>query len=264
LNTVTNSSLPIVKKIDFGVDAPGTVRTFFISGAVASALAIGAFFVFGNSGWALLLELALFLAGAYLFCMGCLMLYWSGIEKVRRSENVLKFVAWRGDEQVLDVGCGRGLMTIGAAQHLTTGRVIGVDIWTAKDQVGSIDMAIHNAQLTQVQQKVEFQTADARQLPFADESFDVVVSHWVIHNIETQADRTKAFSEINRVLRPGGVILIGDTQFRDEYVKTCKALGFTDGRVIFNRSEDSFLNAISFGSFRPMTLFAHKPTRANT
>lgn len=41
--------------------------------------------------------------------MGCGMLYWSRVEKIHRREQLLDLHSWRGDESVLDVGCGRGL-----------------------------------------------------------------------------------------------------------------------------------------------------------
>ena len=42
-------------------------------------------------------------------------------------------IPWRGNETVLDVGTGRGLLMIGAARRLTTGISVGIDIWSAKD-----------------------------------------------------------------------------------------------------------------------------------
>ena len=54
-----------------------------------------------------------------------------------------KFLVWdelltlRGDEQVLDVGCGRGAVLLLAAQRLTSGKATGIDLWQAKDQSGN-------------------------------------------------------------------------------------------------------------------------------
>ena len=57
-----------------------------------------------------------------------------------------KFVVWadllgqlnlRGDERILDLGCGRGAVLLMAAQHLTTGRAVGVDLWRSVDQSGN-------------------------------------------------------------------------------------------------------------------------------
>src|SRR4051794_9176183 len=61
-----------------------------------------------------------------------------------------KFVVWaelldrlnlRGDERILDLGCGRGAVLLLAAQHLTTGRAVGVDLWRGADQSGNAAVA---------------------------------------------------------------------------------------------------------------------------
>jgi cyclopropane fatty-acyl-phospholipid synthase-like methyltransferase len=46
-------------------------------------------------------------------------------------------VPWKGDEAVRDVGCGHGLMLVGAARRLTTGKATGIDIWQAEDLTGN-------------------------------------------------------------------------------------------------------------------------------
>src|SRR5271170_4210361 len=53
--------------------------------------------------------------------------------KLKMREKLLDSVPWKGDEKVLDVGCGRGLLMIGAAQRVKTGRATGVDIWRHED-----------------------------------------------------------------------------------------------------------------------------------
>jgi cyclopropane fatty-acyl-phospholipid synthase-like methyltransferase len=50
---------------------------------------------------------------------------------------LLDRIEWTGQEEVLDVGCGRGLMLIGAAKRLTTGKATGIDIWQAEDLSGN-------------------------------------------------------------------------------------------------------------------------------
>ena len=57
--------------------------------------------------------------------------------KLRLRDRVLDGLALRGDEQVLDVGCGHGLMLLGAAKRLKKGKAIGVDIWQKEDQAGN-------------------------------------------------------------------------------------------------------------------------------
>jgi cyclopropane fatty-acyl-phospholipid synthase-like methyltransferase len=72
------------------------------------------------------------------FGFGALLLLWSSlVGKFRARDALLNAVPWRGDEQVLDVGCGHGLMLIGAAKRLSTGRATGIDIWQDVDQANN-------------------------------------------------------------------------------------------------------------------------------
>jgi len=109
-----------------------------------------------------------------------------------------KFIEWdrildrthaRGDEMVLDMGCGRGAVLTAVARRLTTGRVTGVDIWSTTDQSGNaMDVALRNASLEGVSDRVHIETADMRALPFPDATFDLAVSSLAIHNIRSNAD----------------------------------------------------------------------------
>jgi arsenite methyltransferase len=149
-----------------------------------------------------------------------------------------KFVVWaevleqlqlRGDEQILDLGCGRGAVLLLAAQHLTTGRAIGVDLWRRGDQSGNApEAARRNALAEGVADRVELHTADMTALPLEAESFDVVVSNVAIHNIKSQAGREKALEEAVRVLRPGGRLLIADLWATRRYCAHLAKLGMTD------------------------------------
>src|SRR3954465_9257156 len=133
-----------------------------------------------------------------------------------------KFVVWaelldrlhlRGGERILDLGCGRGAVLLLAAQYLTTGRAVGVDLWRRVDQSGNSPEATRrNALAEGVADRVELHTADMAALPFDDNSMDVVVSSLAIHNIGGRAGREKAVSEAVRVLRPGGRLLIADVR----------------------------------------------------
>ena len=115
-----------------------------------------------------------------------------------------------GDELLLDLGCGRGLVLISAAGRLPAGRAVGVDRWT-RDQSGNRpDATLANAAAAGVAERVEVQTADMTALPFAAGSFDVVTSAMAIHNIRSPGDRYRAVDEAMRVLRPGGQLLLAD------------------------------------------------------
>lgn len=68
------------------------------------------------------------LAGYFLLGAGG-MLFYSKVGKLALRERLLDKIPWRGDERVLDVGCGRGLLAVGAAHRVSSGTVTGVDVW---------------------------------------------------------------------------------------------------------------------------------------
>jgi ubiquinone/menaquinone biosynthesis C-methylase UbiE len=110
-------------------------------------------------------------------------------------------------EVVLDVGSGAGTDSLVAAQMVgSEGRVTGVDMtpeMLAKARAAAVAMKATN---------VEFVAGEAEGLPFEDESFDVVISNGVIDLIP---DKDAVFSEIHRVLRPGGRIQIADVTIQN-------------------------------------------------
>jgi arsenite methyltransferase len=157
-----------------------------------------------------------------------------GLHTSRRG----KFLVWsellddlelRGDEQILDLGCGRGAVLLMAAERLSTGRATGIDLWKRKDQSGNaIEATGHNAAAENVADRVEVRTADMMELPFAAGSFDVVMSNVAIHNIKGREGREKAIDEAVRVLRPGGRILIADLLATKVYVARLATRGMTE------------------------------------
>lgn len=149
-----------------------------------------------------------------------------------------KFVIWaelldtlnlRGDERILDMGCGRGAVLLMAAQHLTTGRAVGVDLWRSVDQSGnSLQATQRNAVAEGVADRVELYTGDMTALPFEDNSFDVVISSLAIHNIRGRAGREKAIDEAVRVLCPGSRLMIADVRATRQYQARLAELGMSD------------------------------------
>jgi arsenite methyltransferase len=144
--------------------------------------------------------------------------------------DILKNLILRGDETVLDMGCGRGAVLLAAAKLLPNGRAIGVDIWRADQTANARENTLRNAEIEGVADRVEVQTADITDLPFDDDSFDVIVSSLVVHNIPGADARAKAISEAARVLRPGGKLALVDIFYTNHYVRQLRALGWTDAR----------------------------------
>lgn len=156
-----------------------------------------------------------------------------------RTTRVGKFEAWaeildglrlRGDETLLDMGCGRGAVLLAAAKLLPNGRAVGVDIWRADQTHNAEQNTLRNAEIEGVADRVEVHTADITSLPFDDDSFDVIVSSLVVHNIPNDDGRRRAISEAARVLRPGGKLALVDIFFTNRYAKQLRALGWTDVR----------------------------------
>lgn len=191
--------------------------------------------------------------------MALYMVWSSKRGKLTERERLLDKLAMKGSERVLDVGCGRGLMLIGAAKRLSTGSAVGIDIWQAKDLSGnSSEATLENARLEGVKERVRVETADMRQLPFPEGAFDVVVSKAAIHNLYERPARAKALSEIARVLAPGGQVLIDDIRHIREYEAELRARGLTEIRRLGNPFLETFLALLTWGSLRPGVLLARK------
>ena len=235
---------------NYGLDAPRAVRNLFI----VAALGIISLITRLLGVWSrhdLIAVIARPLIGAGLSCgaMGLWMVYDSKIGKVREREDYLDKIVWRGDERVLDVGCGLGLFLIGAAKRLKTGRAVGIDLWQAEDLSGNTPAGtLNNATIEGVPDKVEVHTGDARKLPFDDASFNVVLSSMALHNIYNADERQTAVREIARVLKSGGRVLILDVRHINQYAATLRDAGL-DARCVQGIAS-YLLTVISFGSIR--------------
>ena len=235
---------------NYGLDAPRAVRNLFI----VAALGIISLITRLLGVWSrhdLIAVIARPLIGAGLSCgaMGLWMVYDSKIGKVREREDYLDKIVWRGDERVLDVGCGLGLFLIGAAKRLKTGRAVGIDLWQAEDLSGNTPTGtLNNATIEGVADKVEVHTGDARKLPFDDASFNVVLSSMALHNIYNADERQTAVREIARVLKSGGRVLILDVRHTNQYAATLRDAGL-DARCV-QGIVSYLLTVITFGSIQ--------------
>jgi arsenite methyltransferase len=151
------------------------------------------------------------------------------------------------------------LMLVGAAKRLTSGKAIGVDLWQQQDQAqNNAASALENAAIEGVTDRIEVKTADMRQLPFPDSSFDIVVSSWAVHNLEIESDRHQALDEIIRVLKPNGSVVLADIVNQAEYAEYFDRHGMAKVLLHNNPIRDAVLKAVSFGSFAPSAVSASK------
>jgi SAM-dependent methyltransferase len=131
--------------------------------------------------------------------------------KFRVWSELLDTLRLRGDEQVLDMGCGRGAVLIMAAKRLGRGQAFGLDLWSTVDQSGNSPAAtLRNLEIEGVKDRCNVETGDMMEMPFPDAAFDVVLSSLAIHNIKGEAGRFEALDEAFRVLKSGGTLVIVD------------------------------------------------------
>lgn len=239
-----------MSRADYGIDAPPVVRNLAIGGVASLIVGIAALrFLFEPRWLALIIGYWGMFTGAIMLLQPILMIWSSKVGKLRMRKTLIDSLNLKGNETVLDVGCGRGLLLNEAARRLTSGKAIGVDLWQSEDQSGNRpEVTLENARAEGVAERVEVRTGDMRELPLPDQSVDVVISSMAIHNVREKEGRVQAIREINRVLKPGGQISLLDFLATDEYLATFQSLGWKD----VQRS------GLSFGMIPPVRMVRGK------
>lgn len=130
--------------------------------------------------------------------------------------NPFTLGAIREGESILDIGCGSGVDTIFAAKMTgPTGKVVGIDLMPEM-----LLRAKENLKLANLD-NVIYEEASSDNLSFPDEKFDVVISNGVFNLVP---DKAKALSEVFRVLKPGGRMMIADQILIGELTKDKKQI----------------------------------------
>jgi ubiquinone/menaquinone biosynthesis C-methylase UbiE len=155
--------------------------------------------------------------------------------------RMLSFVDdWSTVKHALDLGCGRGILLNAVATQLkkegSSGRVVGLD----RSKATTL-RTLRTAKLEGVGEYVTCREGDVRRLPFADNSFDVVVSGVFLHTVgkehgrhrtvEAAAERMRVVGEVVRVLKPGGVGVVWDLMHVPEYARRLQDLKMEEIKV---------------------------------
>jgi len=217
--------------VDYGIDAPLIARGWF--GRAAWSLGGGLLFWFMNRqeypGPSARVLGALALVAILCAGIAWLKIHSSREGKLALREQLLDQLALKGDEKVLDVGCGRGLLAIGAAKRLKTGKVTGIDVWNPDELSGnSAEAARENAKTEGVADRVRFDTGDARKLVYPDGFFDAAISSNALHTLADDHEREQALKEMLRVLKPGGRLVVFDTAETGYYAEVLRERGAQD------------------------------------
>ncbi len=192
---------------DYALRVPSHLQLALGAGGVAGLTGLG-LLAAGASALASLPLIALgVVSGAAALAIGVITN--SRLREAARH-RMLRSVAWRGDERVLDVGCGNGFLLVEIARRLTGGSITGIDLWMPGAGDQTAELAWRNARLEGVEDRVEIRNVDARTMPFSEATFDVIVSSLMLHHAGNGEDRARVMDEMARVLKPGGSVLLYD------------------------------------------------------
>jgi arsenite methyltransferase len=214
---------------DYGIDSPAIVKEWFARAAWTFGFGLLLWFMNRAQypGPAISLLAALALIAAVMFAAGWFMNWSSRVGKIQARDRIVDALELKGDEKVLDGGCGRGLMAIAIAKKLSkAGKVSAIDVWDPNALSGNLgDAARENAKAEGVADRVRVESGDMRKLPHPAGNFDLVVSTWAIHHMQDEPDRDQAVRELYRVTKPGGRIVIADTQYTGRYAQILREAG---------------------------------------
>jgi ubiquinone/menaquinone biosynthesis C-methylase UbiE len=114
--------------------------------------------------------------------------------------------------KVLDCGCGTGRHALQMAKQLPKGGFLtGIDIYDPIAVSGnSLEKVQRNADLEGVAAITAFQRGSIIEIPFDDQSYDIVRVGSVFHELHAKDDKKRAFTEVRRVLKDDGLLLMGE------------------------------------------------------
>ena len=123
-------------------------------------------------------------------------------EKSRFRENIIAIADLKPGENVIDVGCGTGTLSVLAKQKVGDGEVVGLDI--SPKMVGISRKKSKNYNLD-----IKFYESSIDNIPFPNNYFNVAISSWMFHHLPIDIKK-EGLKEIHRVLKRGGRFLFYD------------------------------------------------------
>jgi precorrin-6B methylase 2 len=205
----------------YGPDSPLTVRHMFSRGGWTLAFALVVFLnnhtEYPGPTARIIAVLGLIVVG--FFAAGWVTMQSGKVARFQIRDRILDSLALKGEERVLDVGCGSGLMSIGLAKRLKSGRVTGLD------QSDEAELAKENAKLEGVADKLRIDTGVSAKLVYPDNHYDAVVSFLALRNLGDAGVCEQIVREMFRVLKSGGRLAIFDTSHVGDYAVILRSAG---------------------------------------
>lgn len=129
---------------------------------------------------------------------------WARLTESRARRRVMELASVRPGEDVLEVAMGTGVQLVGLATANPTGRTVGLD-----PSAGMLRQARRRIDVAGISDRVELVDGSALELPFADESFDLLVNGYML-DLLPREEIPRALAEFKRVLRPGGRLVLSN------------------------------------------------------
>lgn len=202
---------------EWGLGDGRQVVGWFLVGVVG----FGAWVVFRQVGWLLVSGVSL--------VSGAIWLHTAWLGRERLWYQLLAMVPLNDQTRALDLGCGSGPLHQLETRLPVGGQVTGV---VPVNRAARCPALMSRWQAANLTDRVTVQAADLRDLPWRPNQFNLVVSSLALHRVQPRAGRLQALQELNRVLAPGGRVLIMDWGFAcAEYREALQRLGYQDIQV---------------------------------
>lgn len=155
-------------------------------------------------------------------------------------DELISHVEWDGRGRALDIGCGSGVLSVRLAGKYKDAAITGIDYWGGGWDYCR-EQCAENARIEGVDGNTDFRQASASKLPFEDESFDLVVSNLVFHEVKDSENKLDVLKEALRVVKKGGKFVFQDLFLIRRYYGTPEEL--TAAVKVMGAREVDFVDA---------------------